>query len=90
MKIVCINDSDRPSRIPEEYWVKKGQKYTILKAVRMSIQNGKIGFVLEEIDLPKACFPYEAFSAERFVPESLYDEEERYEKIKMDEELTIE
>jgi len=90
MKIVCINDSDKPSRIPEEYWITKGETYTIKKIIRLSMQQGKIGFVLEEIDLPEDCFPYTAFSAERFAPEDLYNETRKYDKIKMDEELTIE
>jgi hypothetical protein len=32
----------------------------------MSIQVGKLGYKLAEIDLDEACFPYQYFSADRF------------------------
>jgi len=68
MKVVCINDGNRPSKIPQDKWVVKGNIYTVVYAVNMSIQVGKLGYKLAEIDLDETCFPYQYFSAERFRP----------------------
>jgi hypothetical protein len=68
MKVVCINDSNRPSKIPQEKWVVKGKSYTVEFAVKLNIQVGKVGYKLAEIDLDETCFPYQYFSAERFRP----------------------
>jgi hypothetical protein len=67
MRVVCIDDSNRPIGIPLEKWVENGKEYTIVKFVRMCAQNNILGVELEEVDL-SGCFPYEYFSAKRFVP----------------------
>jgi hypothetical protein len=67
MRVVCINDSKRPSDIPVEKWIEKGKEYTVINVVRMVAQGNILGFVLQEIDLSD-CFPYECFSASRFAP----------------------
>lgn len=66
MKVVCINDKGRPSKIPPEKWVKEGESYTVIRQVKLSIQVDKIGYQLEEIDLDETCFPYLYFDASRF------------------------
>lgn len=66
MQVICTNDSNKPDRIPTEKWVKKGELYTVEFAVKLSLQVGKIGYKLKEIDLDHSCFPYEYFDAERF------------------------
>jgi len=66
MKVVCIRDENKPKSIPQEKWVVKGNIYTVVYAVNMSIQVGKLGYKLAEIDLDEACFPYQYFSADRF------------------------
>lgn len=68
MKVVCINDSNRPKQIPEDKWIKKGVEYTLVKLVRLNIQANKLGASLEEITLDESCFPYEYFDADRFSP----------------------
>jgi len=68
MQVICIDDSKKPNQIPQEKWIKKGQIYTILSVTQMSIQRGKLGFKLVEIELDNSCFPYEYFSADRFLP----------------------
>ena len=67
MKVICINDSDRPNEIPTSKWIIKDKIYTIDKVMRMRMQNNLLGFSLKEIDL-SGCFPYLYFSANRFAP----------------------
>jgi hypothetical protein len=72
MQVICINDSNKPTRIPAEKWVKKGETYTVEFAVTLSLQVGKVGYKLKEIELDHSCFPYEYFDADRFaVPAKL-------------------
>ena len=67
MKVICINDRNRPKQVPIEKWIKEGEMYTVTKTTLMNIQRNKIGFKLAEIELDQSCFPYEYFSADRFV-----------------------
>jgi hypothetical protein len=64
-KVICINDADKPSDIPNSKWIKKGNLYTVNKVVKMIIQGGKLGFYLDEVNLD-GCAPYSAYSANRF------------------------
>lgn len=66
MKVVCINDSNKPKQIPQEKWIVKGNVYTVISTSSMNIQRNKIGLKLAEIDLGHTCFPYEYFDADRF------------------------
>ena len=75
MKVICIDDKRRPSEIPLEKWPKKGNAYTVIKAVKMGIQANKIGFHLEEISLD-GCFPYEYYDSIRFLPEDMVNQED--------------
>jgi hypothetical protein len=68
MKVICINDANRPKQVPVEKWVKKGEMYTVIATTMMNIQRNKIGLKLAEIELDQSCFPYEYFSADRFMP----------------------
>lgn len=80
MQVVCINDKNRPNRIPPEKWIKEGSVYTVIATTSMNIQRNKIGLKLKEIELDESCFPYEYFDADRFKPvefnNSLVKEEE--------------
>jgi len=79
-EVICINDSNRPDGIPIPKWVKKGNKYTVIKMDHLNVQNRILGFQLEEIDLSD-CFPITYFLASRFVPISDLDKEAE-EKVK--------
>ena len=81
MRVECIDDSNRPNDIPTSKWVKKGEKYTVIRAANLQMQNGMLGFQLEEIDL-SGCAPYQFFSANRFKP---LDEVPTMEEEKADE-----
>ena len=67
MKVVCINASNKPSKIPIEKWVKEGETYTVIRQVSLSLQINKVGYQLEEIELTEVCFPYLYFDADRFI-----------------------
>lgn len=66
MQVVCINSSNRPARIPENKWIKEGETYTVVFAVKLNVQKNKIGYRLKEIELDESCFPYQYFDSERF------------------------
>ena len=87
MRVVCIDDSKRPEKIPDSQWVKKGETYTVIKAVKMGIQANTLGFELEELNL-SGCFPYEYYDAKRFVPEEFANLENAAENI-VEEELSL-
>ena len=75
MRLVCINDSNRPSKIPENQWIKKGNVYNVVRAVKMGIQANTLGFDLEEVNL-EGCFPYEFYDAKRFLPEDMVNQKD--------------
>lgn len=87
MRVICINDSNRPLKIPETQWVKKGKAYTVVRAVKMAIQANMLGFDLEEINL-EGCFPYEFYDAKRFLPEDMVDQKDMAVEI-VEEELEL-
>ena len=89
MRIVCINDSGLPDIIPLEKRIKKGETYTAIKAVKLQIGD-KLAFSLKEKPLTENEFPYEYWSAERFVPEEHYNEQQKYEEVNFDMPLSIE
>jgi hypothetical protein len=92
MKLICINDSDRPNDIPMSKWIKKGNHYTAIKFNKMNMQGGALGVQIEEVDLSD-CFPHTHFLASRFIPlEPLKENEKENEKenIKeLEEELEL-
>jgi len=64
MEVICIDDKNRPNEVPTSRWVKKGEKYTIIKVAYMTQQN-IYGCVLEEID-NSDLFPWTHFALNRF------------------------
>jgi hypothetical protein len=67
MKIMCINDKNKPAEIPQEKWVQAGSIYTLVEAQPL-LSSNSLGFVLDEITLGEDCFPYHYFNPDRFVP----------------------
>jgi hypothetical protein len=88
MKLICINDSDRPNEIPLSKWIKKGNQYTAIKFNKMNMQGGILGVQLEEIDLSD-CFPHTHFLASRFVPVEPLKEKETQNVEELEEELEL-
>jgi len=64
MKVICIDDKNRPNEIPISRWIKKGKKYTIIKVSYM-VQQDIYGCQLEEID-NSDLFPWTHFALSRF------------------------
>ena len=90
IKVICINASKKPSKIPQHEWIEEGVIYTVIEVTKMGIQAGKFGYHLKEISLSKESFPYEYYSADRFgvlVDQSLKNETEVEELL--EEELSI-
>jgi hypothetical protein len=65
IKCTCINDSNRPTTIPEGKWLKKGEEYHIIFA-QFLLPQKQLGVQLQEIDLDETCAPFEYFLANRF------------------------
>ena len=81
MRAICIDDTNKPNRIPQNEWIKEGETYTITRFVRMELEKNKFGVLLKEVQLSSESFPYELYDAERFLPldlltNALYKEEE--------------
>lgn len=83
MRVVCIDSSNKPAKIPIEQWVKEGEVYTVVKIVQMGLQDGKYGFLLKEVQMSTDCFPYEYYDADRFIPLDIrvYEAEEKEEEV---------
>jgi len=65
IKCICVDDSNKPSKIPDHKWIKKGQEYHVIFALYTMPQN-KLAVQLNEILLDESCAPYEYFRADRF------------------------
>jgi 1,4-alpha-glucan branching enzyme len=65
IKCVCINDTDRPSKIPQHKWLEKGKEYTLAFTMTVLPQK-KLAFQVQEIDLDDSCSPFTWFLANRF------------------------
>ncbi len=91
MKAICIDSSNKPAKVPIEQWVKEGEVYTIIKVVKMGLQDGKYGVLLKEVQISADCFPYEYYDAERFIPLDirLHQTEEEKEEILEEADLEL-
>lgn len=90
MKVVCIDDKNRPNEIPTSKWVEKGKEYTVIKADYMNMQNQLLGYQLAEIDL-SSCVPYLYFAASRFaiIEPDKEEEIENAKELEVEEELEL-
>lgn len=83
MKMVCIDSSNKPAKVPVEQWIKEGEVYTAIKIVKMGLQDNKYGLLLKEVQMSADCFPYEYYDADRFIPLDMrvYEAEEKKEEV---------
>ena len=65
IKCVCIDDKNRPSKVPQTKWVTNGQEYTVIFTLVVLPQK-TLAVQLDEIDLDESCMPYSFFLANRF------------------------
>lgn len=83
MKVICIDSSNKPSKISSDEWIQEGVVYTVVEVINMGLQPGKLGVRLKEVTLTQKSFPYEYYDSTRFLPiEGLFAEAE---KIKEEE-----
>lgn len=68
MKVICIDASNKPTKISLEEWIEEGAVYTVISMSKMGLQPNKIGFKLNEVELTERSFPYEYYDASRFLP----------------------
>jgi hypothetical protein len=47
MRAICIDASNRPSKVPDSEWLIEGEVYTITRVVRMGLQENKFGVLLK-------------------------------------------
>jgi cellulose synthase/poly-beta-1,6-N-acetylglucosamine synthase-like glycosyltransferase len=66
-KVICIDADNRPKRISPYEWLTEGQTYTVVEVARMSLQQNRFGYRLKEVQLSDQSFPFEYYSAERFI-----------------------
>ena len=88
MKVICIDATKKPNRISPDEWIKEGVVYTVINAIKMGLQAGKVGLELKEVKLTERSFPYEYYDAKRFVPEEFANLENAAENI-VEEELSL-
>jgi hypothetical protein len=81
--MICIDSSRKPSKVPIEQWIEEGEAYTVIKVVKMGLQNGKYGVLLKEVQMSADCFPYEYYDADRFIPLDMrvYEAQEKKEEV---------
>lgn len=65
IKCICIDDKNRPSKVPPNKWVVKDQEYSVVFTLVVLPQK-TLAVQLEEIDLDESCAPYSFFLANRF------------------------
>ncbi len=84
MRAICIDASNKPSKVPDHERNIEGEVYTITRVVRMGLQDNKFGVLLKEVKLSSSSFPYELYDAERFLPIDLLSKafEETQETVK--------
>lgn len=86
MKVICINDSNRPNDVPMNRWVKKNKEYTIRSVCFMKMQN-IYGCRLEEINNDD-LFPYSFFALTRFaVRQDQIEQAVKEKELELEEEL---
>jgi len=66
MKLLCINDKNRPFEIPLNKWIWKDKEYEPIRICRMAKQSDILGVELAEICLDETNAPYELFRLDRF------------------------
>lgn len=76
MKVICTNASNKPKQISTDQWPIKGQTYTVVRVVRLSLQQDKLGLILKEISITDS-FPYEFYDSARFSPVEELEKEEK-------------
>ena len=85
MKIpcICIDSENKPSEIPSNKWVVKGNEYHITHVFNQIQQKGIKGVELAEFDISE-CVPFNCYRLDRFA----FTEENLFKLIEMMENCT--
>jgi hypothetical protein len=67
MQVICIDAANKPKRISPYEWLEEGKVYTVVEVARMSLQQNRFGYRLKEVQLSEQSFPFEYYSADRFI-----------------------
>lgn len=66
MKLICIDDSNRPVEIPKSYWIEKDKEYELLIVTYHPLQKIQgCQFVSPDLEELDNC-PYNSFALKRF------------------------
>ena len=65
IKVICIDDANKPKEIPQEKWVIKGETYHISHIFKQLLQPGIQGVELVEFDI-SMHEPYNCYRLTRF------------------------
>ena len=67
VRVICIDDKNKPNIIPKEHWVKEEDEYIVIRVATSLHENSKnvLMFDLAEKDISE-YEPYGAFRATRF------------------------
>ena len=65
IKCLCIDDNNKPSKIPQHKWLEQGKEYTLAFSMTVMPQK-KLAFQVQEIELDDSCSPFTWFLASRF------------------------
>lgn len=66
IKCICVDDTNRPTSIPPEKWIKKNHEYHIISA-RVVLPQKQMAVQLLEINLDESCAPFTYFLGKRFM-----------------------
>jgi len=39
VKIICLNDKDKPESIPDSKWIREGEEYTAVRVMYLTLQS---------------------------------------------------
>lgn len=62
---ICIDDTNKPSNIPNSLWVRRGNEYHITWIKHHKAQ-GIQGVELKELKLNEDCLPFNSYALKRF------------------------
>jgi len=72
IRVICVDDANRPKEISEDKWPVKFEKYTIDKIMRLTNKDTKqfgiLGVTLKEFSLDENNSPYKYYKMTRFKP----------------------
>jgi len=66
IKLLCIDDKNKPEDIPFTHWVEEDVLYTLKDVASLTMQNNKLGVQIDEINLKDLLLQHEYFSLNRF------------------------